>query len=1292
MTTAVSAFQITALTLASSLSAAALLGQTAPDGVCTVSVLNQTANVQADGSWEIPNIPSTLGPVRARETCIQNGSTQSGSSDLFLITTNQMNAILPLDLGVDAATPVRIDVSAPATNLTTVGQTAQLIVQAVLADGSAKDVTAGSAGTVYTSTSSRIATVSADGLVRAVASGRVLISAMNEQVLRTVAFVVVVSADSDGDGMPDDWEMAHGLDPNNPADALEDLDHDGLTNREEYTQGTDPANADTDGDGLTDGDEVHRYHTDPLRDDTDGDGIPDGIEVATGSDPLDSASFDLSRALARIDVSPTSFRLIYNVVLGESSRQLAVTGRLIDGRHTIDLTRPVFQTDFSSSDLTIANFGAGPGRVYAGQDGTATITARAGGFTATATVNVQTFAPTFLSFVQIPGFANGVAVDGGYAYVAAGLTGLYVVDVSHLSTPQIVGHVDTPGNANAVRVAGGYAYIADGPGGLAIADVQDPAHPRLVGQVSTGDQTVGLAVTGGRAYLAEGTSGLEIADVGVPASPRILGAVAVPGEARGVDVVDQLAVIAAGSAGVAVVDVADPAAPVLRGSVALQPDVSGAGAVVVRDRLAYVTDGDAYLGGFRIVDFSAPETPVVVGGSGTGYWLSGVALDGGLALFANRALPGTMPIFDVSSTGPSPLPILRAVPSTWGAPIFRTDYGTGIAVQNGALFVSGYIYTSSFVFGQGLTANSGLAIGLYRLPVDLASEPPTVAITSPQAGETVRERTTITLTADATDPVRVDSVQFLVDGVAVGTAYAAPYRAQYTVPAGVQTLRIGAVARDLGGSQAAAQDVTVAVETNTLPVVRLLFPRDGSTALAGSTIYLTAQASDDHAVTLVDFLIDGHLVGSATQPYYIAYPIPNGTTSLAVTTVAHDDAGASAPAGPATVTVVPDQPPVATIVAPLDGVQMVEGTYFDVQAGASDDGGVTRAELRVDGVTYSILGGPPPYFFSVAAPAAGQDVHLQVVVTDTGGHVTASSEVTVHAIADPLTAITGSVVDHLGGPVAAAEVDLTSDQSFTASTTTGADGRFTFSGLPTIVGNFRLAVSGIAQGCAARGELRDPLTPLPGGTLDVGAVALDAPAAAQTTIVIGTFTDEDGQRIAGLTVHVFSEDFGDEATATTGPDGTFTAPGFPARRFGIGAIAGGPAGGGLVYVGSAPGTSANAGGTTDLGTFIVDPYDPASDPGTTFTGRVVDTDGNPVAGVRVSANAQFLFFTATTAADGTFALSGMPSVTPITVGAARADTCQYYNTQLMTVTGNGGDTVDLGILVLRVDNPQPPGQ
>lgn len=58
-----------------------------------------------------------------------------------------------------------------------------------------------------------------------------------------------------------------------------DTDHDGLTDDEEYQYGTNPRKADTDGDGLLDGQEVKKYHTNPLKADTDDDGLSDGDEV-----------------------------------------------------------------------------------------------------------------------------------------------------------------------------------------------------------------------------------------------------------------------------------------------------------------------------------------------------------------------------------------------------------------------------------------------------------------------------------------------------------------------------------------------------------------------------------------------------------------------------------------------------------------------------------------------------------------------------------------------------------------------------------------------------------------------------------------------------------------------------------------------------------------------------------------------------------------------------------------------------------------------------------------------------
>ncbi|MFA6888769.1 MAG: thrombospondin type 3 repeat-containing protein, partial [Candidatus Woesearchaeota archaeon] len=107
------------------------------------------------------------------------------------------------------------------------------------------------------------------------------------------------NTDSDMDGVIDSLDVCPGYDDKADADSDNipdacdttddrDSDNDELTNAQESVYGTNPALADTDGDGLTDGKEVLTYLTNPLDSDSDNGGVLDGQEITNGTNPLNS--------------------------------------------------------------------------------------------------------------------------------------------------------------------------------------------------------------------------------------------------------------------------------------------------------------------------------------------------------------------------------------------------------------------------------------------------------------------------------------------------------------------------------------------------------------------------------------------------------------------------------------------------------------------------------------------------------------------------------------------------------------------------------------------------------------------------------------------------------------------------------------------------------------------------------------------------------------------------------------------------------------------------------------------
>ena len=306
-------------------------------------------------------------------------------------------------------------------------------------------------------------------------------------------------------------------------------------------------------------------------------------------------------------MTPPVLNFVVNAVNPNVSAQLKVTGTLTDGATTIDLTSTTRGTNYNSSDLTIANFGAPDGTVFAGAAGNATVTVAVGGLSAQVPVTVTSFTPLVSSSFAVPG-ALRVDVSGTTVYVAAGANGVYLIDVTDRTKPKLLNTFQTPAAALAVRTVGSYTYVALGSSGLAIYDVSDPLHPVQRSLVPLTGSAQDVAIRAAFAFVALGSGGMAIVNVTNPAS-AFLTATLSAGSGKSVIGVDadpsrQLAVMALGGDGMAVADVSNPANPVLRGTL----PGGQVNKIAIRGNAAYLADTAQ---SFTAVDITDPTKPTL---------------------------------------------------------------------------------------------------------------------------------------------------------------------------------------------------------------------------------------------------------------------------------------------------------------------------------------------------------------------------------------------------------------------------------------------------------------------------------------------------------------------------------------------------------------------------------------------------------------------------------------------------------------------------------------------------------
>ena len=233
------------------------------------------------------------------------------------------------------------------------------------------------------------------------------------------------------------------------------------------------------------------------------------------------------------------------------------------------------------------------------------------------------------------------------------------------------------------------------------------------------------------------------------------------------------------------------------------------------------------------------------------------------------------------------------------------------------------------------------------------TQPPSVSLTSPASGATVRGSTPVRATA--TDNIGVARVDFFDDTTLIGSDATSPYEVTWATGGdGPHTL--SAIAFDAAGLTATdGHGVTV---DNTAPVAAVTSPTGGTVT---GTAVLTGEAIDPDpgtGVSSVDFRVDGSIVGAdSTAPYELAWnsaTVANGAHTITVHAV--DGAGNSVISAPVQVDVANQTPSVVMHIGSLQGFGQVSLFTWQawVRVTVVDQNGIPVSGATV---TFGVTGG-----------------------------------------------------------------------------------------------------------------------------------------------------------------------------------------------------------------------------------------------------------------------------------------------------------------------------------------------
>lgn len=218
-----------------------------------------------------------------------------------------------------------------------------------------------------------------------------------------------------------------------------------------------------------------------------------------------------------------------------------------------------------------------------------------------------------LSTVPSLNGASDLAIQGSTVFVAAGSTGVLIIDVNDPLQPQHIGVIDTPGFADYVAVAKSVLYISDFTG-FQTADISNPQAPVLRGRTLSKYQINRFDIANNKAFVLNNNLGLLVVDISDPDAPNVQSVYtnfpyAVDVKAKGATVY-----LLDGSDKLQILDASDPEDVQHSGTLDFDLFLTNMKRIFLADDLDFVAMSNP---GLAIVDISVPSNPFILGKQGT---------------------------------------------------------------------------------------------------------------------------------------------------------------------------------------------------------------------------------------------------------------------------------------------------------------------------------------------------------------------------------------------------------------------------------------------------------------------------------------------------------------------------------------------------------------------------------------------------------------------------------------------------------------------------------------------------